>query len=72
MIKWSQACETGMIQQENGCLKWRFKKLCKSGTQNATVCKVFSHSTVEVGKVYYSARLHFENTIYKLSYNDRS
>ena len=30
-----------------------FRELCKGGAQNATVCKVRSCSTVEVGKIYY-------------------
>ena len=43
-----------MTEPLNGRTKEEFRELCKGGAQNATVCKVRSCSTVEVGKMYYS------------------
>ena len=46
--------DNGVTEQVNGRTKEEFRELCKVGPQNATVCKIRSCSTVEVGKMYYS------------------
>ena len=46
-----------MTEPVNGRTKEEFRELCEGGAQNATVCKVRSSSTVEVGKMYYSDRV---------------
>ena len=43
-----------MTEQVTGCTKEKFRELYTGETQNATICKVCSRSTVEVGKMYYS------------------
>ena len=43
-----------MTEPVKGCMREEFRELCKGGAQNATVCKLCSCSTVEVGEIHYS------------------
>ena len=58
MIEWPHVRDNGVTEPVNGRTKVEFGELCEGGAQNATVCKVRSCSTVEIGKMYYTDRVH--------------